>query len=366
MTDTSNHPELCSGSTENERFPSDPEKDIQITLHFTDGTTGHWRTPLEGLAKKSPYFAAMRNFREGKEKIIEIADIDHEGFKCILRWHEDRADKSYPVSQLKPARQLIRAYIVADRLMFDCYQEKVVRKMRKSRSCRSITTADLIYARDVGLPIESPLMSSLLDTVGWQWCYNEVGNFPFLEPDRLIMQGGELLWQLLNKFWQAHHHFWRKDKPNMYEYKLQSEVPSSGVTRLIALQKQGESPNSQAVRTRMNYTLRQLQSPQRLLRLDMKFKQFITRGGLLVFDFVRLWVASCRCRLRKVSSRARSPFIEPGFWHVCRFHELTEGSCCTVKWQERCQCLGSNTTSIELAIPKVTEFGTSAWIKEET
>lgn len=208
-------------------------------------------------------------------------------------------------------------------------------------------------------------MECLLERVGWRWSYTEDVHVMGSETDPLIFQGGELAWRLLNKFWQAHHSFEKKKLPNMYDdYYSAYPLPSTGIARLKALQRQAEAPCNETVQARIEYTISQLRSCVRLNRLDLGFKDFVQKGGPLVWKFVRLWIASCRCQLRTVTREARSTLIEPTFWHLCRYHNLTGGKCCEPKSQERCQCLESPTVKIEIAIPKIDQHGMSKWENE--
>lgn len=337
--------------------------DLHIRLYFTDGVKGDWSTPYKSLVEKSPYFSALSNFREGKELKIEIRDIDHEGFRHILKWHDDLSKQSQISSRLSLVKQFIHAYLVADRLMLYCYQDKAIRKLKTSNLCKKITTSDLTYAADLGISVESTLMRYLLERVGWLWSYTHMGNFDSVNPDCLILQGGELAWELLNSFWLAHRYYSHYQQFKMYE-DLKPSSPGTGITRLIAMQKQDGPLDLQLARLKIGYTVRQLANSRRYHRLDMSFKPFILRGGLLAWEFVRNWVASCRCHLRKVTKAARSPYVDPIFWHICQHHILTGGKCCAVKWRQRCECLESQTTRIELGIPKITSYGTAKWVDE--
>lgn len=300
----------------------DMETELRVTLHFTDDTTGVWVTSLESLTKKSPYFAAMLNFKEGKEGTVEIVDVDYAGFTLVLKWHDSKVDSSWSYSvpakkndaikrhlDLSPARKLMHAYMVADRLMLQCYQEKALRRLKNPFLSHPITTADILYAQSLGVSDTSPLMICLLRRMGWQWSYTEDGKFENSRPDPLILQGGELAWELLNKFWQAHHWSGKNKQPNMYdEYHLQgkSKLPGIGIARLMTIQNQSGTADSDYVRSRIEYTVQQLRGWQRDHRLDMHSKKFIVRGGPLVWEFVKLYVASCRCRLRSDMSDAGS------------------------------------------------------------
>lgn len=281
---------------------------LRITVHFTDGTTTHLSESQEDLKTESPYFTALLNFSEGGRNAVEIKEIDRIGFGYILNWFKPE-QCGLQTNHLKDSKEdLIRAYVVADRLMMNRFQDLALAKLHKAGQC---TTTDLMSAYRIGLAQSSPLIKSLERRVAWDWVYGNEGGPHACKPDELIMQGGEPAWSLMAEIWKAYNYTARERRLN--DDQIRRFPGSTGIGRLKSLQRCGESADSPVAQGRVEFTIHKLED--RTCRLTSDFKEFIECGGLLVWKFVKLWVQCCRCRLRFLDAQGQCAYHGSMIYH---------------------------------------------------
>lgn len=293
---------------------------LSVTIHFIDGTTSLLSELRGSLTAESPYFNALVNFSEGESNAVEIKEIDRIGFDHVLNWFHGRHTK---VKHSKAKRSkigsnclenttegFIRAYVVADRLMMNRFKDLALSKIERAGY---LTTKDLKFAYDFGFAQGSQLTEFIEHRVAWDWIYDSNRAPHACEPDHLIIQGGEPAWSLVTEVWKAYNH--TAGKPYLDDDQIRRRFPgSSGIWRLTSLQRCGEPANSPIAQARVQFTVSKLQN--RTCRLSNDFEDFIKHGGLLAWEFVKLWVHCCRCQLRLLNTQGG-----------CTYHDVMAGSC---------------------------------------
>ncbi|KAK5953169.1 hypothetical protein OHC33_005737 [Knufia fluminis] len=102
---------------------------IKVTVH-DDNQCLEMHLHKTLLRYRSPYFAALDNFKEGAYNAVELEDMDVEAFRYVLHW---MYTDNLPSEQCVDTDDLLaKAYVVADRLLMRKCKNMIMDSIRES------------------------------------------------------------------------------------------------------------------------------------------------------------------------------------------------------------------------------------------
>lgn len=177
-------------------YDSDFEGEIMYITVIDKGITKKHHTHKHILQKRSPYFAALTGFREGEENRITLSKINHRAFRQVLHWMYTR---TFQPGLLFTAHNMIRTWIVADRLMMSLCKNMVLDEIRSLSKEELSSIVGLRELDELGYGPESTIVRYLLDQIAWDAIFDEEGaNIP-TKVSKILWVNNEILQQLLRK-----------------------------------------------------------------------------------------------------------------------------------------------------------------------
>lgn len=135
------------------------------------------------LAQKSPYFAALSNFREGKEHCVVLSNIEHVAFDRLLQWLYEghfglnldvENDDNHEVNEVYLST-MIGVWAAADRLMMSMCKNKAMDILREILQVTFVRAQHLQAVNSLGYAMDSKLAQYLLDQIAYD-CINLAPN----------------------------------------------------------------------------------------------------------------------------------------------------------------------------------------------
>lgn len=124
-----------------------------------EGATKTYEVHKNLLSQRSPYFAALPNFKEGEENLVTLNDINHDAFAKIVYWMcKDEFDLV-----LTDRTTLIHTWAVADRLMMVKCKNVAMDDIRRKFSCAFTFPDYLEFFYSLGYLEDSPLARFITD-----------------------------------------------------------------------------------------------------------------------------------------------------------------------------------------------------------
>ncbi|KAK5953168.1 hypothetical protein OHC33_005736 [Knufia fluminis] len=111
------------------------------------------------LVAKSPYFAALRNFKEGKERAVDLDDLSPKTFDHIAEWLYSDSIPEYG----KTLHDYLQMYKAADRFMIEKCKNMVLDGLRELYRDRDMVIEDLLEFEALQLPADSMLMGYAME-----------------------------------------------------------------------------------------------------------------------------------------------------------------------------------------------------------
>ncbi|KAK5953170.1 hypothetical protein OHC33_005738 [Knufia fluminis] len=169
---------------------------MKVTIK-NDTETADWFIHRSLLFDKSPYFAALPNFKEGKENHVELQDIDFEAFACIVQWLYAGAIDTSIAKNPDNWLLILRTYAAADRLMiFKCKNQMmdICRELHRGvcGQIHMLRTLD-----EMGYSSDTLITSYIIDQISYDavddpaWAIEEEKG-----EDQFLMRGGEVAYAL--------------------------------------------------------------------------------------------------------------------------------------------------------------------------
>lgn len=144
------------------------------------------------LCQRSPYFAALKNFREGETNHIVLDDMNHNAFRKIITYVYKR-DLRYKPSD--DTYTLIKTWAAAHRLLMNAcnnvMMDLIRRFLKQSGTGANISGVHFIY--DLGYSTDSILIQYFMDQVAVHCITNYGSRLDVFAADGLDIGGGELL-----------------------------------------------------------------------------------------------------------------------------------------------------------------------------
>jgi len=117
------------------------------------------------LQVKSPYFAALPNFKEGENNHVVLKEMDSRAFKHIVHWlYTDRFSPSFQDSKFT----IIRAYAAADHLMIPKCKNMVLDSLRVKYTTIRADVCDLAEVKKLGYGASSTIATCVTDQIVYE------------------------------------------------------------------------------------------------------------------------------------------------------------------------------------------------------
>lgn len=138
---------------------------IRVTIidQYEKSETFHVHQRL--FAAKSPYFAALPNFKEGEDNHVTLSNVCHKVFTILLHWlYEGRFRSS-----ISPADVTLVTWVgvwaAADRLMMNRCKNMAVDQMRQKLRVEGVGPEPLQLVCDLGYSLDSTLGRLFLEQI---------------------------------------------------------------------------------------------------------------------------------------------------------------------------------------------------------
>lgn len=139
-----------------------------IRISITNGEkTKEYHAHRNLLSQKSPYFAALSNFREGEESHVTLSNIQYTAFDRVLYWlyKGDFGRDLDPDSQ--SVEIVIGIWAAADRLMINKCKNMAMDILRNMLQVSLVQSWHLRYVSDLGYSKDSILARVLLEQISY-------------------------------------------------------------------------------------------------------------------------------------------------------------------------------------------------------
>ncbi|KAK5074457.1 Structural maintenance of chromosomes protein 1 [Exophiala xenobiotica] len=167
---------------------------LKVTIESEDDSHDHYvhRTLLE---KKSPYFAALAPFKEGRDNHVMLKEVDNDAFEHIVHWlYTDRFSPSFQDWQYT----IIKTYAAADHLMMPRCKNMVLDNLRSKYTRIQADIGDLGLIKRLGYGASIAIAIYVTDQIVYEAITNHT--WFFREEDHAFVEdGGEHVLGLMKK-----------------------------------------------------------------------------------------------------------------------------------------------------------------------
>ena len=122
------------------------------------------------LQKKSPYFAALPNFKEGKDNHLVLKDINGEAFQHIVQWLYTGQFSHNLTNHGNHGTPIILTYAAADRLMMLKCKNMAIDKLRVRFRTHYAEIRNLVAVNQLGYPPSANIVTCIMD----QFVYDNI------------------------------------------------------------------------------------------------------------------------------------------------------------------------------------------------
>lgn len=159
---------------------------MKVTIESEDDSHDHYvhRTLLE---KKSPYFAALPRFKEGRDNHVTLKEVDNDAFEHIIHWsYTDRFSPSFQ----DYTSTIIETYAAADHLMMPKCKNMVLDNLRSKYSRKPADIGHLGLVRMLGYGASTAIAIYVTDQIVYEaitndgWFFGKGDHHAFFEVGR--------------------------------------------------------------------------------------------------------------------------------------------------------------------------------------
>lgn len=162
---------------------------MKVTTESAQGTHDHHIHKII-LEKRSPYFTALPNFKEGKENHVVLKEVDNVAFEHIVHWlYTDRFSSSFQNN----VPIMIRAYAVADRFMMPRCKNMIIDSLKAKFTRWRGQISHLVVVKDLGYSASTIIAACVIDQVVYDaltskgWSVEQQDEAFFLEGSDLAL-----------------------------------------------------------------------------------------------------------------------------------------------------------------------------------
>lgn len=153
------------------------------------------------LQNASPYFRALKNFKEDQEGVIELKDVSPKAFGVFAQWLYSGKLPSEPI--YLEIDNLVNTYMFADRVLVPKLKNFIIDEIQNLYHSNFISLSLILSLQEKGIAQTDGLMMYFIDCVAYTAAVNDIEMFASDrlkgEDQEFFRSGGDLVSMLINR-----------------------------------------------------------------------------------------------------------------------------------------------------------------------